>query len=69
MTTIAKSIRKTKVVPDYEQEPFENVVIRCPKCGTVQAAKEFPDRKVFKKMHRCTGCNFLIRKDDWHPIK
>lgn len=64
-----KAQRKTKVVPDYEQEPFENDQIVCPKCDKVQEARIYPDRKVFKHMHRCQKCKFIIYKKDWKSIR
>ncbi|MCW3120412.1 MAG: hypothetical protein JWM28_4494 [Chitinophagaceae bacterium] len=66
---IVKSPRKTKVEPDYEQEPFETDVIICPKCSLMQSARIFPERKVFKYLHKCIYCSFVIHKKDWKSIQ
>jgi len=64
-----KMPQKTKVFVDFEQESSELDQIKCPKCNTVQEARIFPDRKVFKKIHRCTCCSFVIYQRDWHSVQ
>lgn len=61
--------KKTKVVPVFEDEPFENDRIQCPKCHCVQDAKIYPERKVNKKLHRCWCCKYVIHKRDWKSLK
>ena len=64
-----KMPKKIKVETVYEDEPYENDRIKCPKCNCIQEARVYPDRKVNKKLHRCIKCNFMIHKKDWQSLK
>lgn len=63
-----KSPKKVKVIADHEQEPFELDQIKCPVCSTIQEARIYPDRKVFKHIHKCTCCSHMIYKGEWASI-
>lgn len=62
-------VKPTELVPDFEQLPQTVDTIKCPTCGTVQAAAIVESRPNAIYLHTCQKCGQVIDKDIWYSVR